>query len=368
MSRAAVFLDARWLKSGIGRYTRGLLYHVKANLPDLDLWCATGRAHLRAVSHHCDRVLLANSRIYSASEQLLLPWIARGAKLYHAPHYNAPILWSGKLVVTIHDLNHLLDERYRDSWRSRFYASPMLRTVAGKADRIITVSEYSKAAMVRLLHVAPEKITVIGCSIDPAFRLLSDQEISARLSPYFNRSRPYCLFVGDMRPNKNLPTLLRALALFRSRRREYPLLILAGGDSDGWRQLAQEIETLGLTEDVLWLASVSDTALTALYGGAEMTIMPSRQEGFGLPIIESMSCGTPVLCANAASLPEVADGAALLFDPDSPEDLMCKMERLLDSTDLRVQLSSAGLKRASFFTAERQAALHARVYREVLQA
>lgn len=367
MSRPTVLVDARWLKSGIGRYTRGLLSNLRSHLEDADLWCITDTSHGKMMGSLCDRVIYSSLGIYSCTEQLSLPRLARGACVYHAPHYNIPLFWRGRLVVTIHDLNHILDTYYRYSWKSWLYARPMLLAAAHKADHIFTVSEYSKATIVEYLHVPPEKVSVTANSVDPIFQPLTSQEICLRLHGYLDGSRPYMLFVGDFRPNKNLPTVLRALSLLRQKHADCPLLVLAGGDMEGWKYLFSLIEELGLEEDVRWFPSVTDEVLVALYAGACMTIMPSLHEGFGFPVVESMSCGTPVICANAASLPEVSGGAALLFDPHSAEDLSEKIMHLMDSSDLWMQLSTAGRKRASCFIGERQVLRHVEVYRTLLE-
>lgn len=297
-----------------------------------------------------------------------MPRAARGVRLFHSPHYNFPLLWKGKLVVTIHDLNHLLDEGYRRRWKSRLYARPMLLAAAKKADCILTVSEYSKAMIVEHLGCPPERIAVTGCSVATAFRPLSGEEVGTRLRGQLNRWKPFCLYVGDLRPNKNVATLLQALSRLRSKRQDVLSLVIAGGTHEGWNSLMPLVEKLGLRKEVLWLPSVSDATLAALYTAAAMTVLPSFQEGFGLPVIESMSCGTPVICSNAASLPEVATGAALLFDPHSAEDLADKMELLLSSTSLQQELCAAGIRRAAYFTEDRQAALHAQVYRSILES
>jgi glycosyltransferase involved in cell wall biosynthesis len=366
MSRPAVLLDARWIKSGIGRYTLGLLRHLKEYLADADLWCITDEAHRAAVSKLCDRVIPCELGIYSLREQFDLSRLAPEASVYHAPHYNLPLLRQGRMMVTIHDLNHILDRSYRHSWKSLLYARPMLQAAAHKADHIFTVSEYSKSTIVEHLQIQPEKITVAGCSVDPIFQPLAKREISSRLHGYLEDTRPYLLFVGDFRPNKNLSTLLRALSLMKKERMECPLMVLAGGDECGWKKLSPLIEELGLHQHVRWLYSLTDEQLVALYAGARITIMPSLHEGFGLPVIESMSCGTPVICAEAASLPEVSGGAALLFDPNSAADLCNKISRLLGDDELWLEYSLAGRQRASFFTGERQARLHAEAYRALL--
>ncbi len=366
ISRPAVLVDARWLKSGIGRYTLTLLSNLRNHLREADLWCITDESHGELIGSFCDRVIRSSVDIYTCAEQLELPRLARGASVFHAPHYNIPLFWRGRLVVTIHDVNHILDAYYRYNWKSWLYARPMLLAAARKAVHIFTVSEYSKAMIVEYLHVAPEKVSVTYCAVNPIFHPLSDQEICHRLRGHLDWRRPYMLFVGDFRPNKNLPTVLRALSMLRQKYSGCPQLVLAGGDQGGWNSLLLLLKELGIEEEVRWLPAVTDEVLVALYAGARMTIMPSSHEGFGFPVVESMSCGTPVICSNAASLPEVSGGAALLFDPYSAEDLSEKIMLLLDSSDLRIRLSKAGSERSRYFLGEQQVLRHVEIYRTLL--
>ena len=352
-------IDARWLRTGIGRYTLSLLHGLRERLKNVSLTCITQPQHLDLVSGLCERVITCDAGIYGIKEQFALPWLARAASALYAPHYNIPVMWRRQLLVTIHDLNHLLDTTYRGSWKSRLYAKPLLNIAARNADVIITPSEYTKAMLSEHLNAEPARISVIPGCVAPCFQKKEKKEARSNVARKLGITRPYLLFVGNCAPNKNVPLLLESMAQLRSRRDDAPLGVLAGSDCQ-WRPQMQEYAcSLGLQDEVVWLDKITDVNLAELYSAALMTIVPSFEEGFGLPVIESMACGTPVICSQAASLPEVAGDAALLFSPYSCEQLTDNIEHLMDSTSTLEKLIAAGLARASLLSqqkfSERQA-------------
>lgn len=355
----AVVIDARWLRTGIGRYTMALLQGLREQMRNTPLTCITQPQHVGLVSALCDRVIPCAAGIYGIQEQLALPWLAREAAALYAPHYNIPVLWKRPLLVTIHDLNHLLDATYRDTWKSRLYARPLLKIAIRHADVIITPSDYTKAKLCEHLGVEASRISVIPCCVASCFQQREKTEVRRSVEQRLGITRPYLLFVGNCAPNKNVPLLLESLALLRSRRNDAPLLVIAGGDFKWRPQMLESARRHGVQDHIVWVGKLSDGLLAELYAAALMTIMPSFEEGFGLPVIESMACGTPVICSRAASLPEVAGDAALFCSPHSSEQLTDAIEHLMDSTGTRERLIASGLTRSSLFSqqtfAERQA-------------
>src|ERR1700748_2716297 len=156
-------LDARWFKTGIGRYTLALLKGLRDQHLEADVTCVTQPQYAELVSRFCDHVIISKPDIYTLQEQLVLPWIARDASAFYAPHYNIPILWKRKLLVTIHDLNHLLDATYSNTWKSQLYARPLLRLAVKMADIIVAPSNYTKKMLHQYLDVATDRVTVIPC-------------------------------------------------------------------------------------------------------------------------------------------------------------------------------------------------------------
>lgn len=359
-----VVIDARWLRTGIGRYILTLLQELKQKLPDTLLTCITMPGQLELVAPHCDRVVQMNCGIYSVMEQARLPMIARGASVFCAPHYNVPVFRKGPLVVTIHDLTHLLFPKYGSRLRTRLYAEPMLRIACAKASRIITPSHYTRGMLTERLNVDPDKISVIPCAVSDAFRPQAKEEATKRVRASYGLSAPYILFVGSAAPHKNLVTLLMAYQRLRARYRDGPELALVLPENPSISRTDRNVLSLIAMPGVRCLHRVTDQSLVSLYSAALMTVMPSFEEGFGLPVMESMACGTPVVCSQSASLPEIAGSDAVYFTPDSIEELISAIENLLHSEKLQQRLAASGLKRAAMYSVSRAASAYASVLGE----
>jgi glycosyltransferase involved in cell wall biosynthesis len=361
---AELAIDARWMRTGIGRYTKSVLTGLRAHLPDIRTSGIAQSQDRLLVSAFVDRVATCNAGIYGLREQMAVPWLAGKAAALYVPHYNIPIFWRGRLLVTIHDLNHLLTTGYRGTWRSRLYARPMLRRAAERADVVITPSWYTMLQLMDEFGVDRSRIRVIPLCVATCFVQGDKVTSRARVMLRTSVSRPFVLFVGSGAPNKNLPLLLNAMATLHQRRKDAPQLVVAGKKPED--EMLRLVQTLRLNANVQWVQDPADTLLADLYSAALMTVMPSFEEGFGLPVIESMACGTPVLCSRAASLPEVGGDAALYFSPDSSEELRTAMEMLIDSTSTQKQLILAGIARATEFSRQNFHERQAAAIREVL--
>lgn len=361
-----VVVDARLIHTGHGSYIRNLLSGIHSERDRVGLHAIAQTKDLDAIRPHCDTLTVDESPIYSIREQFAIPWKSRGADLLHVPHYNAPLLYRGKLAVSILDLIHITFPTYSTSWGARLYSHPLLMRVVRKADHIFTLSEYSKNEIVNRLGGDPSKITVAYCGVGEGFREMDRQKSFERVSAELGIERPYVLFVGNLKPHKNVPTLLQACALMRERGRlDHQLVIV--GDDNRWKEgLLQEARKLGLGPHLVHVPWISDELLPHVYAGADVLVLPSFLEGFGLPIVEAMACGTPVICARAGSIPEVAGGAALLFDPSSPEDLADKIEQVLSSRSVAEELRRGGFVRAKQFSWKRMALLHLDIYNQLL--
>jgi glycosyltransferase involved in cell wall biosynthesis len=309
---------------------------------------------------------VVNARIYTAREQWAIPLAARGCDLLHVPHYNAPLLARAPMVITIYDLIHITEAGYRTNWKTRAYAWTMLNLAARKARHIITVSEYTRAQIVERLHVPAWKVSAILCGVDDQF-VPRDREPALReISIALGIREPYLLYVGNLKRHKNVGALLKAFALLGARQRMPQRLLLLGNDAQGKREVEEESARLGIRDRVNLVPHVERGLLAKLYAAADALVMPSTLEGFGLPVLEAMACGTPVVCSQAASLPEVGGDAVLYFDPQSPEDLAGAIERVLGSAELRETLRAKGLKRAARFTWSESVKQHLEVYRRAL--
>jgi len=231
---------------------------------------------------------------------------------------------------------------------SRWYLDRLTRRSVALAAEVIAVSAATRDDLVRFYGAAPDRIAVVHHGLDhDRFRPIEDPGALEETRRRYGIDSPYLLHVGTIHPRKNLTVILRALADLRARGLDV-CLALAGGL--GWR--AEEVIARG-GEGVRWLGYVAEGDLPALMSGARALVMPSLYEGFGMPVLEAMACGIPVVCSRASSLPEVAGDAALLVDPQDDQAWACTLSRVLRDEDLRASLVSRGLKRAARFTWER---------------
>jgi glycosyltransferase involved in cell wall biosynthesis len=364
--KARVMVDARWLVGGIGTYTRHLLAGLGGNGNGFDVRVITREENAKLVAKWCADVTVMDVPIYTLQEQFAVPRAAKGCDLLHVPHYNAPLLHRGPLLVSILDLIHITDPGYSQSFKSWVYARPMLNLAARKAEHIVTISEYSKTQIVERLGVQAEKVTAIYCGVNGEFHCVDRKEAYAAVSRALGIQEPYVLYVGNLKPHKNVSTLLRAFARV-CKRSDFPYKLLIAGDDPRWGSVRrEECAQLGIDSATLFVPHVSQELLPKLYAGAELLVMPSTIEGFGLPVLEAMASGTPVVCSRAASLPEVAGDAALYFDPANAEELASTIEKLLNSRELRESLRATGLERAKQFTWEESTRKHVELYRRLL--
>jgi glycosyltransferase involved in cell wall biosynthesis len=369
MMGSVIAIDARMLKhSGIGTYIRNLLENLATleNEYVFEVICSR-KESLCGLPPDRFRLVPANSPIYSLSEQWEIARLARHASMLHSPHYNASLLYRGKLVVTIHDLIHVTDPTFSRTLVARLYARPMFNLVARKADRIIADSEFTKQQIVEHLAISPSKVTVVYLGVDSHFCSHDREQASSRVYSLLGLKRPYILFVGNLKPHKNVKMLIHAFSRIHAQRDfDHDLLIL--GDDRKWKAgLVNECRNLGITERVHFTPHVPYEDLPWVYEAAELLVMPSLIEGFGLPVLEAMACGTPVVCSRAASLPEVAGDAAEYFEPESVDGLATTMERVLRWRKLRETLRCKGLERAKLFTWQECARQTLGVYHGTLQ-
>jgi len=361
-----LIIDARWLYTGLGAYTLNLIrgLHDCGAPPVTLITLPEHRAELAPFGYP---IVLSNARLYSLREQIEIARAARDYEVLHVPHYNAPVRRRKTLLVTIHDLTHLLDETMGRSLKSRIYARPILQHVAQRADHIFTVSEYSKNKIIEHLGAAAGKVTVVYNAVPPHIYPEPRDESRARINQAFGFSGHYLLFVGNLKPHKNVSGLLKAFAILRQRGKLDHKLLIIGDDQHGRRRLAGEAADLKLTGEVIFAGKAGDDDIRRAYSGADLNVLPSFEEGFGFAVLESMACGTPVACSKAAALPEVAGEAAEYFTPTKFDSIAAAVERVLHSQHRWRELQVLGVAQAARFDRREFAQKHIAVYREFLQ-
>jgi glycosyltransferase involved in cell wall biosynthesis len=346
---------------GIGRYTIELLHGLRAAGSDITVLNA-GAAGAPAGAQ-----VLPGARLLPALltlGQAEIAWFGRRLALLHDPTGVAPLLLSrARRVATIHDVIPYIypETSSRLDWLIYRCWLPL---AAKRLDAIITVSQQSKADIVRYLHVKSEDVAVIPEAANSAYREMSQAEIAPALARH-NIDFPYILYVGSVEARKNLPRLLEAYAGLRNWLRQWKLVIV-GARKWKFSPVFETVQRLGLEPYVHFTGYVEEADLPALYNGAALFAFPSLYEGFGLPVLEAMACGTPVVTSSSSSLPEVAGDAALLVDPYDIAALADAMRRVLEDSALAAALRVKGLERARQFTWERTARETIAVYERVL--
>ncbi len=281
----------------------------------------------------------------------------------HSPDFIPPGFPRCPSVITVHDLAFLKYPRFLTRSSARYYGQ--VEVAASRADHIIAVSQSTKRDTIQMLGVPEEKITVIYEAAHPLFAPISNEEPLARVRAKFGLPRDFILFVSTIEPRKNIPTLLRAFKQLRARYKAPITLALAG--NRGWlvEEVDAVVEELKLGDSIRFLGGVPNEELVYLYNAATCFILPSYYEGFGLPPLEAMACGTPVIVSKVASLPEVVGDAALLVEPEDVEGWCVAMMRVLDDENLRREMRAKGLKRAATFSWERAARETLAVYQKI---
>lgn len=359
---------------GIGRYVRELTAALmrQPSAHDFRLFAAGARRSDAPMlparwSWHPTRINAAWwARIWQRARVPLPVDVFTGRiDLYHATDFVLPPTHARKTLLTVHDLSFVRVPETA-SPRLKVYLDAVVPRSVQRADHILADSQATKDDLIALYNVPPEKIAVLLSGVEARFQPILDE--SAQLAvraKYQIPPRPHIFSVGTVQPRKNYGRLIQALGQVRAAGEDVDLVI-AGGR--GWLEdpIYQTIADHGLRDHVHFIGFADDADLPALYSAAALTALPSLYEGFGIPVLESMACGTPVITSNVSSLPEVAGDAALLIDPLDLDALTTALLRLLRDPALAADLRARGLAQARSFTWERAAQHLLAVYDRLL--
>lgn len=363
-------IDARlvyYFRAGIGQYILRLveaLAGLEANEEEFVLLQSRKDRTQIVDNHNFSRVSLWTPS-HHRLEQLTLRFEVGRLRLdlLHSPDFIPPFWRNCKSVITVHDLAFLLYPHFLTKEAARYYGQ--IDQAVRYTDHIIAVSESTRQDTIKLLGVPDRKITVIHEAANPIYRQIPSDEARRHVVETYGLDREYILFVSTIEPRKNLPGLLQAYRKLLDDYKRPEGLVLAG--SRGWlsEEVYSAVETLNLSEHVRFLGRVPSTHLVHLYNAARLLVHPSFYEGFGLPPLEAMTCGTPTIVSNVSALPEVVGDAAILIDPHDIDGLTVAMWRILTDEDLCASLIAKGFKRASKFSWKRAAQETLDVYRQV---
>ena len=365
--------QAGYRSAGIHSYIHQLIQHLPEADKDLRAIVFTGRSRREewgvsdALGWRASRWPTHRPWVRIAWEQLLQPWALRraGVQLLHAMAFVSPLAAPVPTVITVHDLSFLrFPERFRPA--NRLYLSTMTRLSCRRARRIIAVSQATADQVVQLLGVPAERIDVVPHGVQHAhFCPLPPSQVAA-LSREKGLPERFVLFLGTLEPRKNLITLIEAFARTEAMRQGYKLVI-AGGKGWYYGEIFTHVERLGLERSILFPGFVPADELSLWYNAATVFVYPSLYEGFGMPLLEAMACGTPVIGSQASCMPEVVGDAGLLVSPHDVAGLVGSLDQLLADADLRADLSQRGRTRAATFTWEAAAQATVASYRQALE-
>lgn len=361
-------IDARltyYRTGGISTYVT----HLVAALEGLDYANKYTIFHSRKACEVLPR-RFRSARLWTPSHHRFERWalstelVRHQLDVFHATDFIPPVFGARRMIATIHDLTFLHYPQFLTP-ESRRYYNGQIEYAVRRADHILTISEASKRDLIAMLDVPPRKITVHFLAADQAFKPLPDDETRAALKD-LALPETYFLFVGTFEPRKNILGLVEAYRLLSDQFKDAPPLVIAG--KPGWLfdETMAKINSFGLVNRVIFRENIPQAALPALYNRAVALILPSHYEGFGLPALEAMACGTVPIVSNRASLPEVVGDVGLLIDPDDSADIALAMRKILVDEAWRREMSERGLQRAAQFTWQKTAAIAQAVYETVI--
>ena len=310
-----ILFDARWVGDhGIGRFAK----EIMARLPEFQ--------SIKSVISPLSPI-----------DPFYTSWKIKtvGPTIYYSPGFNPPLFSSSPFVFMIYDLTNIYVPA-NSSFLKKAYFNLIVRPACHRAFRVLTTSEFSRVSISQWSGVSKDKIVNVSCGVSAEYR-----PDGQRYSPDY----PYLLYVGNRKPHKNLPRLLEAFSI--SGVKKDVKLLLSGEPDKRTMNLIQEKK---LKNCVVFTGFIPEKKLPHYYRGAEMLVLPSLYEGFGLPVIEAMACGTPVVTSNITSLPEVAGSAALLVDPENTGEIADAICRILNDSLLREKMRTSGIKQAGLFS------------------
>ncbi|MBI2600049.1 glycosyltransferase family 4 protein [Candidatus Daviesbacteria bacterium] len=352
-------IDARFFnESGVGRYLRNLIRSLMVLDKDNQYFIfLLPKDFDKFVESKNFKKVLADFSWYGFAEQFKFPSLLNqyNLDLIHFPHFNVPIFYTGKFVVTIHDLIHQHRSMGKPTMLNpvsfkikQLGYRKVFKTAVTKSQQIFVPSNCVKKLLMEEWHISDKEIIVTPEAVDEGIVSLADKMTGTKVDAILKKFKidsPFIFYVGNAHPHKNVEGLIKAFSNLNKQRPNLKL-VLSGYDHFFWQRIKKQFQH----PSVIFTGFVSDEQLVALYKGAESFVIPSFEEGFGIPILEAMACGCPVVASNTASLPEVGKDAVLYFNPHSIDDMREKLTKLLNSQSLRLKLIKKGKERVKKFS------------------
>jgi glycosyltransferase involved in cell wall biosynthesis len=304
--------------------------------------------------------IIMKSNFLSITEQWELPLVLNKYKneaIFHSPSFVSSPFIKCPTIMTIHDLNHLKFPEYYTRFH-RYYYNYIVKPSALKAKKILTVSEFSKKEIVNWLNCESEKVVVTYNGIDENFKVINDNDKLRNIRTKYDLPEKFILYIGNLKPHKNIANLIKAIKKINQK----IILVINGKSNESLNKIIMENH---VENKIKFIGYVNDDDLPALYNLAELFIYPSLYEGFGLPPLEAMACGCPVITSNTSSLPEVVGDAGIMVNPYHVEEIARAIDLVLSNENLRREMIEKGLKQAQKFSWRKTAEETLKVYEEV---
>ena len=342
--------------TGIGRFLRLFIAYASRERPNYQFFLY-GNQHTDPSLHSENvEIRIVHERLTLWWDQVTLPSLARRdrAEIFLSPYIKGPRRVNCPLITTIHDLMFLEFPEYGGPGQRQknLLFTHIARWVGKRANLILTDSEYSRQDIRRLLGLDDQKILVLPIGVDDSYRPVTEPEAHAATQRRYGIDSDYIFYLGNFKPHKNVGALLGAYARLDSATRASHQLVLGGRRDVRVEELLSQADALGIKDRVQFIGQVEERDMPVLYSGARLFVFPSKYEGFGLPPLEAMACGTAVVCSNRTSLPEVVGDAGVLIDPVDIEGMASAMSAVLNDDGARATLEQAGLRRAAGFAAD----------------
>jgi len=364
------------LQTGLGNYT----FHILKYLLKID----TENNYTVLINHSLRKdhpvLKLGQKNLYkkfvripevSFQQQYLIPLklLQERPDIYHYPNFDLPVLQPFNSVFTVHDLTYMKHKHlyYKGRWLKNYYTERIMRAGVKKAKKIIACSQNTKRDLVEMFKVSANKVVVIYHALDEEFlngannyeENLSHLSIQKKVN-----GQQYFLFIGQLRPHKNIVRIIKSFAKFKEKIPNGFKLIIGGNSYLNYKEPEKTVAEFGLTKDVCFLGYVEENEIISLYRNAACFVFPSLYEGFGIPILESMAVETPVITSNISSMPEIAGEAAITVNPYSIDEIAAAMTAIVENKQLQQNLVEKGLKRVAEFSWQRAAEKTLKVYEE----
>lgn len=369
-----IVIDARMYgleHAGIGRYVLNLINQIEKQDKKNNYFILLRKRYYQQLKFKNKKFnkVLVDIPHYSIKEQFFLPGILKKIKpdLVHFPHFNLPIFWQGQYVVTIHDLIKHQSKGKETTTRLAFLYWPkyifyrlIIFLAIKRAEKIITPSNFWKKELVKNYKIKPNKIIVTYEGADEFLNKKTDKR-KETLKKY-NINKPFVIYTGNLYPHKNVPRLVKAIALLNQEKKEQSSLVIACSRNIFMERFENEIEDIKGNIQVVLVGFVPTDDLIALYQEAEAFVTPSLLEGFGLPGLEAMASGTPVISSKASCLPEIYGEAAVYFNPLSIKDMAKKIKAVTGNKETRSQLIKKGYQQVKKYSWGKMARETLKVY------